>query len=277
MVTTAYEAAKSLGFDHITFTGLDLCYTDNAYHVHGSMYEEDWFSAVERFQPFETRVFKLLDYTSLRQARNRHGQPVYIDAKFNMFIKWFERKFESQREGGATFFNSTEGGVPLKNLPFMDLERFADICPAEASLVGKRLAAFRRQVAGYRNPRSHELPRFQKEVEQIVKNIDDAGKVAGKGIRIAKKTMKKNRTHRDIRSEITALAQVDAQLQTPFHGKVFIDMAAQKAIRHIEDQKEVKEEKAIENSLYLYEEIKAAADLNVKYMRSALENLNEEP
>ena len=90
VATTAMAFAMKIQFKATVLVGLDLSFSDDNYHVPGTMYEEYWFSRINRTNPFDTMIYKLLDTQSHIPIKNNLGQTSYIDSKFALFINWFE-------------------------------------------------------------------------------------------------------------------------------------------------------------------------------------------
>jgi len=96
VVTTAFEVARIIGFKQTAFIGLDLAISKDSYHVPGTMYEEYWFSTVDRLSTYELKTFRLLDYFNLERIDGLDGKPVYLDARFKMFRHWLQQKMEKK-------------------------------------------------------------------------------------------------------------------------------------------------------------------------------------
>ena len=222
VATTAFELAIYLGFSQIAFVGLDMCYTNDAYHVPGTMYEEHWFSTTKREKTFEMMTFKLLNYADLEKRTGLKGEPVFLDAKFKMFIQWISKRVEQIHNANDTkdsqsITNCTEGGFPIPNLPNQDL---SDFLKNKSSVKVKEQRSMNQKLlkltTGFQNTNLNNLETFKDDLKIVMKEIADYQIVAENASVSAQRLNKRLKLALDKKQgiqQVTKLPEVQYRLE----------------------------------------------------------------
>ena len=265
--TTAYEILQLLSCKAATFTGLDLCYTKDAYHIPGTMYEDYWFSTIDYKETFEMKTFKLLNYFNLVKTKTIDNKIGYVDAKFTLFKNWFEKKLIDNQ---LKLFNSSKSSVSIKGLsylPFSDFIKQYAKNPINKKIFLKELIKNNQPFIDETNKKNFllSLQEVKKNISSYKKNVHQANQLC---VKILKKINKKEHYYK----EKEKLDKIDQLLQKNFFEKKFINVAVQDIINKVKGEKEIKtkktfskEEEIYEISKMLYSEIIEACKLNVKY------------
>ena len=266
VATTAWDIAMMLGFNPLAFTGLDLSYSRDTYHVPGTMYEEMWFSSITRLRTFEMMIYKLLDYASLQKITDLNGNPAFMDAKFIMFKQWFEEKIR-ELPAERKIYNCTGGGAGIAGadvLPLADFyKRFSN---------DQAVKCVRVEVNSCLGKNA-----FPAEAEKIL--ALDLKKLAGD----AAETARRSRAAENLALKINKILvnrqqpdpklfyrieKLDASLFCGEDIKELINILIQRIVFHIQEEYDMEfdepvpaERRAIMTSVYLYREITLSAEL----------------
>ncbi len=265
--TTAYEVLQLLSCKVATFTGLDLCYTKDAYHISGTMYEDYWFSTIDYKETFEMKTFKLLNYFNLAKTQTIDKQIGYVDAKFTLFKNWFEKKLIDNQ---LKLFNSSKSSVSINGLSYLPFTDF--IKQYAKNSIDKK--SFLKELIKNNQPSIDEVNKknFLLSLQEVKKNISSYEKKVQEANQLCVKIIKKIKKKENYYKEKEKLDKTDQLLQQDFFEKKFINVAIQDIINKVKGEKEIKtkktlskEEEIYEISKMLYNEIIEACKLNVKY------------
>ena len=275
VATTAYEVLQKMGCSGGTFTGLDLCYTNDAYHIEGTMYEEYWFSSLHRTETFEMKTNRLLSYQSLQKIKNRENKIAFMDAKFTLFKNWFERKL---KQNTLNVYNSSKTAINMENLPYLSLEDFLKKY-AKKPIDKKR---FKKNLLKQNPSSSVEKTKlvFFEALKKIVENISNYKIHAEKATEVSEKIIRRLSHSQNIGNLKKQVGTLDAKLQQSFLGKDFVNIAIQGIIQEVTGEKKSdgttinlsEEEKVLKISIKLYKEIALACTLNEKYLKNIIKN-----
>ncbi|MFC1504445.1 motility associated factor glycosyltransferase family protein [Spirochaetota bacterium] len=273
VATTIYDIALKLGCSPITFIGLDLSYSNDTYHVKGTMYEEMWFSGIDRFDTYEMKSFKLLDYFKLKKITDINGKEAYMDAKFTMFQRWFEDNIRKKAKG-ALIYNSTEGGAGIPEVENITLNDFIEAQMKKGKKIQnkKKLRSSLREIidrmaktkdikAQYESFRA-ELAEIEKELASYTGLLEQAEELS---LKINNKIKRKAKVEEKLLRE---LDRIDTELMQSIRVKDLINITIQRIIFLIKEGHEIdfdeevdEKRKSIMTSLYLYREMLASAQL----------------
>lgn len=286
VATTAFDICAQMGFERTLVVGLDLSFKEDAYHVPGTMYEEHWFSDVRRFKTFEMQTFRLLDYFNLTPVKDQLGDTVYMDSRFVLFRAWFEKRLEEPGIQDA-FRNGTAGGIPLKNLERQDLAAFLASSETDGTKKDSLQHAIRESIQKRESIPAEKVRSFVAETREILGFVETYRRLADEAAETCAKTLKLLRQKAPVSDLLEKLDGYDQKLGRDFPGKAFVNIALQKAIGEIErgefdfekvlGRKVPENEKPLESSYYLYQEMREVCDLNLRYIRRALDRLVAAP
>ncbi len=265
VATTAFDLAIQLGFSKVALIGLDLSFSDDACHVPGTMYEEHWFSTINRLKSFEMLTYKLLNYPSLFPSKDMKGKRIYLDAKFTMFIRWFENKCKNKKLK-QIFVNCTEGGYPLKGIDNQKLTFFVDKYKKPMGFLLSAFNDIEKKLSKKNYGQKDKITLFLSELALIKENLKNYQAKA----RLAKSLMKNQKNEINIRK----LQNIDQELFKSFVGKDFVNIALQKIIHQVARSDYKTFEEAEEDSFRLYEGIDEVCDLNIKYLGDVIERMS---
>ena len=268
VATTAMAFAMKIQFQSTALIGLDLSFSDDSYHVPGTMYEEHWFSRINRINSFDTMTYQLLDTQGHIAIKNNLGQTSYIDSKFALFINWFERQ-----DHGENIYNATYMGAILKGYPTIALEEYHQkyscevnekeeviqmiqkIYQSNSSIDKSIWEEFNTEVKGLLN----SFQMVSKLIRPIVEKLHFVLEASNIKMALAK--------HPKLFDE---LDQVDQFISSNFPGKNYLNIVLQRAIDEVaETSKEIST--VLKNSYKLYKSILEGAELNKDCFRE-LEN-----
>jgi len=288
VVTTLFECARELNFTKSAFLGLDLSFSDDAYHLPGTMYEEWWFSSVKRFKSFEMMTYKLFDYAHLWNEKDINGKMVYMDSRFLLFRQWFENKLNNEKLM-PHFCNASEAGVGIKGLSTVTFRQFLD----DSEHAGQNYTADEKQqlhqsfaAISVEYEVKNQVNFYEKKsaciahAEEIKLKIQDYYRCCEQAEKTASHALQYFVEKKDINKLLLKLNSYDNELSKDFVGKEFINYALQKIINAVQAGKSVdfgrpveEKNKPLETSIALYREMKKTAVLNLRYLTFAIENM----
>ena len=266
VATTAFDLAIQMGFDKVALVGLDLSYSGDAYHLPGTMYEEHWFSTIGRLKTFEMLTYKLLNYPSMTPAKNKKGKRIYLDAKFTMFIRWFEDKVAGNEKLKQIFVNCTDEGYPIQGIDYQHLTSFVDEQQKPAEILSATFEQLEKKLPP-KNETKEKISFFLAELALIIKNL----KIYQKKARLAKSLLDDQKNQ----DNLLKLQTVEQELFKPFMGKEFASIALQKIIHQVTQSKWQTLEEVEKSSRRLYEGIDEVCDLNVEYLSDVVSRMSE--
>lgn len=261
VLTAAYEVARMLNFKATAFIGMDFCFTENSYHLKGSMYEEVFFSILHRYQTFEMFFAKTINH-DVSETTNRLGKVVYTDKKFMLFKNWFEKKLSLDQ---PNYTNCTYSGLEIKNLPYLDFE---DFIQKEVSVLSTSkdsfLLSLRKQISEYKNIHSLANPKFgitfkhfKNQFNELLLSLKDYHKLLSKAL----KHIRNHQISAAMAMQEEILQGKAARIAKPF-TEIIIQKTLYETTSFTGNEKEMV--KALEN---LYQALRGACELNLKYLR----------
>lgn len=258
--TSAYEIAAYLGFDEVGFVGLDMSFPKDSYHVEGTLYENQWFSLGTRLKPFESMMHKLMDYSHLQKIKGYQDEEIFLDVKFRMFTKWFDKKQLVEKH--TQFYNCSEAGYLFENMENINLENFVGSEKRNLNVFEESLKKIRKTKP--------PLESFIEELAILKENIRQYLEHAIEGIGLCQKLLEGTSGKQAF---LIKLENLDKLLLANFPGKDLVNISVQKAVQTITGKKNLNPslEESLSDSKYLYEEIKTSCELNIKYMKQVIE------
>ncbi len=246
VITVALEVVQLMNFKKAIFLGLDLCYQENEYHLPGTLYEEIWFSKINRFKTHEMMLAKITNPLDERKTFNRLNSPVFTDTKFELFKNWIERKLEDS----TNLFNGSKLGVEVRNLPFLPFEQFLQENPSKSKK--KFLKAMHDELDHHftEGPAgiSDKIKKLKSNIKELILEFqENLGQINS----LLQET--DFREHKNL-SKITTFQLSDKV-------KPFVEILLQKSIHQL-DKKEHISNQMIET---FYREISDALNVNLKY------------
>ena len=112
VATTAFDLAISLGFSKVALVGLDLSYSQDRYHLPGTMYEEQWFSALGRLKSFEMFSYKLFDYPSLTPAADSRDRGFMWTPNSLCLFAGLKTRWPRAPSSGTFLSTAPKGAIP---------------------------------------------------------------------------------------------------------------------------------------------------------------------
>ena len=254
------------------------------------MYEEYWFSSVERLKSFEMKTYELMKGSDVLVTRNRLGNKVYDDSRFRLFKEWFDAKCEISKV--HSFYNSSVNGMSIKGIKYMSLQDFAKkyIERKEAfkkisfiEKIDRDIESFKKMQGCFSNDFPDIFNKFKKETLLLIEHFKQFIKNSKEAILLSQEFLKNKAEKDDLKENkysmiYESIKKKEEKLLNDKIVKPFISIAMQKAIYKIEDKYAIiereknisKEEKffqSIENSIYLYEKMMEVGDLYLKQLK----------
>ena len=278
VATSAFEIAIKLGCEPLILVGVDLAYTNNAYHVHGSMYEEFWFSEVTRWKTHDQCLFRLIDYENLRISKNKIGNIIWTDAKFDMFIKWFEERINKlNQKQNFKCFNVSEIGYPIEGIQYVEFQTLVQKYNNKQHIekIKKDKKKNLLKLTQYQSYNTKSDPNFLKKItyfqnhlKQLIKNIDDYANYAKEGIKIVKSS------NSDVK-KLKKLEEIDKKLAEQIEGKELINITIQKAVQKISNNKiDQNHNLPWDQSFDFYNAIIESSEFNCKILKQVIDDIN---
>ena len=282
VATVAYEMLQLLQGSHATFSGLDFCYTNDQYHLAGTMYEEFWFSDLKKTHTFEMMTYKLFEYDNLMPAINVQDEPCFIDSKFTLFKNWFEGKLKSNQ---LSIYNSSQCAIPMENLSFLPFETFVEKYAATPLSKQEILNPLREKIIAHKTSvTSKQKKLFQDNLSLIKEAIQEHRAQAEIAYRSSDAILRKIKLRKNYSNERRQLETIDAYFNEPLIGKDMINIVLQDVLQQIEGNKKLKlssvvdtdeedtlsqDAKSYASSKLLYQAIIDSSQLNIRCFEKA--------
>ncbi len=121
----SFYLAEYLGCDPIIMVGQDLGFVDGLYYKPGTAIHETWGVELGRFGTLETKEWERIVRSRpiLRKIPDIHGQPMYTEEQFFVYLQQFERDFAASR---CRVIDATEGGARKQHVRVMTLRGALD-------------------------------------------------------------------------------------------------------------------------------------------------------
>ncbi|MFA6045212.1 MAG: 6-hydroxymethylpterin diphosphokinase MptE-like protein, partial [Phycisphaerales bacterium] len=124
----AYYLARHLGCDPAILMGQDLGFTDGQYYSPGASIHQVWSGELNEFNTLEMlewqRIMRMR--STLREATDHLGRPMYTDEQMSTYLVQFERDFLRDSHEGKLIIDATEGGVAKQHTLPMSLRHALD-------------------------------------------------------------------------------------------------------------------------------------------------------
>ncbi|MEI8198324.1 MAG: 6-hydroxymethylpterin diphosphokinase MptE-like protein, partial [Phycisphaerae bacterium] len=121
----SFYLAEFLGCDPIILVGQDLGFVNGLYYKPGTAIHETWAAELGRFNTLETKEWERISRSKalLRKIPDIHGQPMYTEEQFFVYLQQFERDFAASR---CRVIDATEGGARKQHVTLMTLRAALD-------------------------------------------------------------------------------------------------------------------------------------------------------
>lgn len=274
VANAAYDVAIKLGFGEVSLVGLDMCYAEDSYHVHGSMYEECWYSNATRLRPYESLRQTIMDLGDMKKSVGLRGDVVYLDSKFMMFSNWFTER-QKKKVCLTKFYNCTEGGYPIEGIDNMSFEEF--VCLNLGRHEGQFCSSWEKILEKLKGETRVRKEKFvsawvglKESLKKICGGIKKYKEVACKGEVVVERMLCMMHQEKGVefQKQLEKLNCVDMELLKNFEGKEFINMALQKVIHQVmkETGEDVSLRETLENSRLMYRDIASTCDIAMRYL-----------
>jgi len=121
----SFYLAEYLGCDPIILVGQDLGFVDGLYYKPGTAIHETWGVELGRFCTLETKEWERIVRSRLilRKIPDIHGNLMYTEEQFFVYLQQFERDFAASRH---KVIDATEGGARKEGTQIMALREAID-------------------------------------------------------------------------------------------------------------------------------------------------------
>lgn len=121
----SFYLAEFLGCDPIILVGQDLGFVNGLYYKPGTAIHETWAAELGRFNTLETKEWERISRSKalLRKIPDIHGQPMYTEEQFFVYLQQFERDFAASR---CRVIDATEGGARKQHVTLRTLREALD-------------------------------------------------------------------------------------------------------------------------------------------------------
>lgn len=121
----SFYLAEFLGCNPVILIGQDLGFVDGLYYKPGTAIHETWATELGRFNTLETKEWERIARSKavLRKIPDIHGQPMYTEEQFFVYLQQFERDFAASR---CKIIDATEGGARKQHVTLMSLREALD-------------------------------------------------------------------------------------------------------------------------------------------------------
>jgi len=116
----SFYLAEYLGCDPVIMIGQDLGFVDGLYYKPGVAIHETWGAELGRFNSLETKEWERIVRSRpiLRKIPDVHGNMMYTEEQFFVYLQQFERDFAATR---TRVIDATEGGARKQGVTVMTL------------------------------------------------------------------------------------------------------------------------------------------------------------
>lgn len=267
VTTAAHEICSLFEFDHIAYLGLDLSYQAEAYHHHGTMYEEYFFSVINRTQTFEMFFSKIINNDQI-PIQNHLNEWVFTDKKFLIFRDWFEKKIDKAQQNS---FNCSWGGILISTLPFKKFDDFIQDIP---KLENKKnlTSTLQKSIIDYHKIMNLENEDFKKVFYNLQENylliinaLQNYRDTIDEAINLIK-----NKTFKQSSQRLNQLQDQIRKGKDALLAKPFVEIVIQKTLDEISNESfSYEKDKELKSVRFLYTKLLEACELNLKYLKKA--------
>ncbi len=132
----SFYLAEYLGCDPVILIGQDLGFVDGLYYKPGTAIHETWGVELGRFCTLETKEWERIvrSRVILRKIPDIHGNMMYTEEQFFVYLQQFERDFAACR---SRVIDATEGGAKKQGAEAMSLrEAIGRFCVGDIDAAG---------------------------------------------------------------------------------------------------------------------------------------------